>query len=50
MIHLNTFSFQAPGFYQKHGYRRFGRLSGSPEGASRHYYVKRLRPAGKRQG
>jgi len=44
MIHLNTFSFQAPGFYERNGYRRFGRLSGSPEGESRHYYVKRLRP------
>jgi GNAT superfamily N-acetyltransferase len=43
MIHLNTFSFQAPGFYERHGYRRFARLSGSPAGESRHYYVKRLR-------
>jgi len=48
IIHLNTYSFQAPGFYERHGYRRFGRLSGSPEGASRYYYVKRLRPPGKR--
>ena len=43
LIHLNTFSFQAPGFYEKHGYRRFGSMSGSPEGGSRPYYVKRLR-------
>ena len=43
LIHLNTFSFQAPGFYEKQGYRRFGGLSGSPQGESRHFYVKRLR-------
>ena len=42
LIHLNTYSFQAPGFYEKHGYRRFGGLSGSPRGQSRHFYVKRL--------
>lgn len=43
LIHLNTYSFQAPGFYEKQGYRRFGGMSGSPPGASRHFYVKRLR-------
>jgi len=43
LIHLNTYSFQAPGFYEKQGYRRFGGMSGSPQGASRHFYVKRLR-------
>jgi GNAT superfamily N-acetyltransferase len=43
LIHLNTFSFQAPGFYEKQGYRRFGGLSGSPKGEQRHFYVKRLR-------
>jgi len=43
LIHLDTFSFQAPGFYEKHGYRRFGKISGSPKGESRHFYVKRLR-------
>ncbi len=43
MIHLNTFSFQAPRFYEGHGYRRFGRLAGSPAGHSRHYFVKYLR-------
>lgn len=41
-IHLNTYSFQAPGFYEKLGYRRFGTLTGSPTGASRHFYVKKL--------
>ena len=43
LIHLNTFSFQAPGFYEKQGYQRFGGMSGSPQGESRHFYVKRLR-------
>jgi GNAT superfamily N-acetyltransferase len=42
LIHLNTFSFQAPGFYEKQGYKHFGSMSGSPEGESRHFYVKRL--------
>lgn len=46
VIHLNTYSFQAPGFYEKQGYRRFGRISGSPRGESRYFYVKRLRAAG----
>jgi ribosomal protein S18 acetylase RimI-like enzyme len=43
LIHLNTYSFQAPGFYEKQGYRRFGGIAGSPRGESRHFYVKRLR-------
>jgi GNAT superfamily N-acetyltransferase len=43
LIHLNTYSFQAPSFYEKQGYRRFGGISGSPQGESRHFYVKRLR-------
>jgi ribosomal protein S18 acetylase RimI-like enzyme len=47
LIHLNTYSFQAPGFYEKQGYRRFGSLSGSPKDQSRHFYVKDL-PAGKK--
>lgn len=44
LIHVNTYSFQAPGFYKKQGYRRFGGISGSPQGESRYFYVKRLRP------
>ena len=42
LLHLNTFSFQAPGFYEKLGFRRFGGMEGSPRGESRHFYVKRL--------
>ena len=43
LIHVNTYSFQAPGFYRKQGYRLFGSISGSPRGATRYFYVKRLR-------
>jgi GNAT superfamily N-acetyltransferase len=42
VIHLNTYSFQAPGFYEAQGYRRFGAVSGSPRGKRRYYYMKRL--------
>jgi GNAT superfamily N-acetyltransferase len=44
LMHLNTYSFQAPGFYEKLGFKRFGGMAGSPRGASRHFYAKRLRP------
>jgi ribosomal protein S18 acetylase RimI-like enzyme len=43
LIHLNTYTFQAPGFYEKQGYRRFGGISGSPKGHGRYFFVKRLR-------
>ena len=39
---LDTFSFQAPGFYEKHGYREFGRLDDQPPGYSRIWFSKRL--------
>ena len=39
---LDTFSFQAPGFYRKRGYREFGRLDGFPPGHHRHYLTKSL--------
>ena len=39
---LDTFSFQAPGFYLKRGYREFGRLDGFPAGHQRHYLTKSL--------
>jgi GNAT superfamily N-acetyltransferase len=42
LLHLNTYSFQAPGFYEKLGFKRFGGMAGSPRGASRHFYVKKL--------
>lgn len=39
---LDTFSFQAPGFYRKLGYREFARLDGCPAGHCRHYMTKSL--------
>ena len=42
LLHLNTYSFQAPRFYEKLGFRCFGRMSGSPKGESRYFYAKRL--------
>jgi GNAT superfamily N-acetyltransferase len=44
LLHLNTYSFQAPGFYEKQGFKRFGGMAGSPAGESRHFYAKRLTP------
>jgi ribosomal protein S18 acetylase RimI-like enzyme len=43
---VDTFSFQAPGFYQKLGYREFGRLEGYPDGRQRHYLHKSLAAGG----
>ncbi|WP_153977616.1 GNAT family N-acetyltransferase [Paenibacillus xylanilyticus] len=39
-IMLNTFSFQAPGFYKKHGYQLMTTLENAPTG-HRHYYFKK---------
>jgi ribosomal protein S18 acetylase RimI-like enzyme len=39
---LDTFSFQALGFYQKLGYGEFGRLEGYAGGHTRHYLHKAL--------
>ena len=44
LIYLSTYSFQAPEFYEKLGYRRFGEVENHPPGASRIFYVKRLSP------
>jgi ribosomal protein S18 acetylase RimI-like enzyme len=40
--YLDTFSFQAPGFYEKHGYRVFGELPDFPVGHRRYFMVKTL--------
>jgi GNAT superfamily N-acetyltransferase len=40
--HLDTFSFQAPGFYQKHGYQVFGELQDFPQGCQRYFMTKQL--------
>jgi GNAT superfamily N-acetyltransferase len=44
LVYLHTFSFQAPRFYEKLGYRRFAALKGTPSADStRYFYVKRLK-------
>lgn len=40
--HLDTFDFQALGFYQKHGYSVFGQLDDQPAGHTRYYLRKTL--------
>jgi GNAT superfamily N-acetyltransferase len=40
--YVDTFSFQAPGFYDKQGYRAFGRLDDFPPGHSRFWMTKAL--------
>ena len=39
--HLNTFSFQALGFYERLGYRVFGQLEDYPAGHTKYYLQKR---------
>ena len=41
-IWLNTFDFQAPSFYEKHGFTEFGRLNDFPLGHKRFFLQKRL--------
>lgn len=40
--HLDSFGFQAPGFYQQHGYEVFGELEHYPPGYKRYYLKKTL--------
>lgn len=40
--YLDTFSFQAPGFYEKLGYEVFGVLEDFPSGQKRYYFRKEL--------
>jgi len=39
---LDTFSFQSPEFYKKHGYQAFGELKDFPPGHTRYYLTKQL--------
>ncbi|WP_211850951.1 GNAT family N-acetyltransferase [Plastoroseomonas hellenica] len=41
-VHLWTYSFQAPGFYVKHGYTEFARMADMPPGATRFWFAKRF--------
>jgi GNAT superfamily N-acetyltransferase len=37
-----TVTFQAPDFYERHGYRRFGEIACPPDGATRIFFSKAL--------
>lgn len=41
-IWLDTFQFQAPGFYERLGFARFGTIADFHDGHARHFYFKRL--------
>jgi GNAT superfamily N-acetyltransferase len=41
-VWLDTFSFQAPEFYERFGYRHFGQLDDYPPGRARHFLWKPL--------
>ena len=41
-VYLDTFSFQAPEFYQRRGYREFGRIDDFPRGHSQIWLAKRF--------
>jgi len=41
-VYLDTFSFQAPDFYKKHGYEVFGELHDFPPGHQRYFLTKQL--------
>jgi ribosomal protein S18 acetylase RimI-like enzyme len=43
IVFLSTWSFQAPGFYEKLGYTAFGTLEGMPANGQRTWYFKRLK-------
>lgn len=42
LAQLDTFDFQARGFYEKHGYQVFGTLKDAPKGHERYYLCKVL--------
>ncbi|MBH0229220.1 GNAT family N-acetyltransferase [Halobacillus yeomjeoni] len=41
-IYLDTFSFQAPDFYQENGYEVFGTIEDHPEGFNQYFLLKRF--------
>ena len=41
-ISLDTFSFQAPGFYEKIGFEKIGTETDFPKGCEKYYYRKKL--------
>jgi hypothetical protein len=45
VIHLASFTFQAPGFYARHGFEPFARLTDQPLGHANVFLLKRLASA-----
>lgn len=45
-IWLDTWTFQAPGFYQRLGFTECGRIRDDPPGHDRIFYVKRFADGG----
>ena len=43
---LDTYGFQAPGFYRKQGFTVFGELDDCPPGRGSRFFFKKLLPAG----
>jgi GNAT superfamily N-acetyltransferase len=41
---LFTITYQAPGFYERHGWTEFGRIACDPPGAARVFMTKTLQP------
>jgi len=41
-VHLDTFNFQAPEFYRKLGFKRFGVLKPFPKGSKRYFLYKKI--------
>lgn len=41
-VHVDTFAYQAPGFYERLGYQEVTRLSGPEQAEDRVYFVKRF--------
>ena len=44
LAYVTTLAFQAPGFYERLGYRQFARLEGVPRGTTRFWFSKELTP------
>jgi GNAT superfamily N-acetyltransferase len=42
LIYLDTFSFQAPKFYEKWGFEIFGKIENFPDTYTRYFLVKRI--------
>lgn len=41
-VWLDTFSFQSPDFYKRHGFKEFGKIDNYPFGHSRHFFAKKF--------